>query len=150
MENNIRASGAKVIAIAPVACSDAEAALDLFAAPAANTGETSLSKVNASQAGAPVATYKVRARLLDDIVRESGVSRVDVIKIDVEGAEYLVLKGSQQTMAQYHPIVLVEMIDHQLQQMGSSAAQVREFFRAQGYTERHTVGDNVEFGFGPA
>ena len=150
LENNIRASGAKVIAIAPVACSDAEAALDLLAAPAANTGETSLSKVNASQAGAPVATYKVRARPLDDIVRESGVSRVDVIKIDVEGAEYLVLKGSQQTMAQYHPIVLVEMIDHQLQQMGSSAAQVREFFRAQGYTERHTVGDNVEFGFGPA
>ena len=150
MENNIRASGAKVIAIAPVACSDAEAALDLFAAPAANTGETSLSKVNAWQAGAPVATYKVRARPLDDIVRESAVSRVDVIKIDVEGAEYLVLKGSQQTMAQYHPIVLVEMIDHQLQQMGSSAAQVREFFRAQGYTERHTVGDNVEFGFGPA
>lgn len=145
---NIQASGLKAVAVAPVACSDAEATLDLFAAPEANTGETSLSKVNASQSGAAVRAYKVRARPLDDIVRESGVARVDVIKIDVEGAEYLVLKGSQQTLARYHPIVLVEIIDHQLREMGSSAAQVREFFRSQGYTERHAVGDNVEFGFG--
>ena len=75
---------------------------------------------------------------------------MDVIKIDVEGAEYLVLKGSRETLARFHPMVLVEILDHQLQQMGSSAAQVREFLQAQGYTERQAVGDNVEFGFGAA
>ena len=148
LENNIRASGAKVISVAPVACSDSEATLELFAASAANTGETSLSKANASQSGAAIHSYKVRARPLDDIVRESGVSRVDVVKIDVEGAEYLVLKGSQATLARYHPMVLMEILDHQLRQMGSSAAQVRDFLREQGYTERRSVGDNVEFGFG--
>jgi FkbM family methyltransferase len=150
LQANIQASGASVIAVQPVACSDAEAMLDLFAAPEANTGETSLSMANASQTGAAVHTYKVRARPLDDIVKESGVARVDVIKIDVEGAETLVLKGSQETLARFHPILMVEIIDRQLRQMGSSAAELTDFLRAQGYTARHATGDNVEFGFGAA
>jgi FkbM family methyltransferase len=150
LEANIQASGAKVISVQPVACSDGEAILSLFAAAAGNTGETSLSKMTAAQSGAVVHTYKVRARPLDDIIRESGVQRVDVIKIDVEGAEYLVLKGAQQTLARFHPAVLVEILDHQLRQMGSSATQVRAFLRQQGYTERRSEGDNVEFEFGGA
>jgi FkbM family methyltransferase len=140
LEANIRASGATAISVQPVACSDTEAMLELFAAPAANTGESSLSKANASQVGPAVHAYKVRARPLDDIIRESGVTRVDVVKIDVEGAEYLVLKGSRETLAKFHPMVLVEM--------GSSAAQVREYLQTQGYTARRSVGDNVEFEFG--
>ena len=141
---NVQASGANVT-VAPVACSDAEAMLDLFAASAANTGETSLSKANAAQSGTVGNTYRVRARPLDDIVRESGVSRVDVIKVDVEGAEFLVLKGAQETLAKYHPMVLVEIIDRQLREMGSSAAELRLFLKGHGYTERKSVGDNVEF-----
>ncbi len=149
LEGNIRASGAKAITVAPVACSDSESVLDLYAAPAANTGESSLSKTNASQAGEAQRAYKVRARPLDDIIRESGVARVDVIKVDVEGAEYLVLRGARETLAEFHPILLVELVDHQLREMGTSVAQVEGFLREQGYTGRHKVGDNVEFVFAP-
>jgi FkbM family methyltransferase len=86
--NNIRASRADgVISVQPVACSDAEATLELFAAPGNNTGETSLFLANASQEGKAVTSYRVRARPLDDILKESGVTRVDAVKIDVEGAE---------------------------------------------------------------
>jgi len=145
LRKNIGASDAGVVAVAPVACSNAEATLDLFAASTVNTGETSLAKNNALQAGAAVRTYKVRARPLDEIARETGVSRVDLIKIDVEGAEYLVLQGAQQTLDRYHPTVMVEIIDRQLREMGSSAAQVVELLRAHGYTAGRTDGDNVEF-----
>jgi FkbM family methyltransferase len=142
---NVAASGAGVVAVAPVACSDAEATLDLFAAPESNTGETSLSKANASQTGAVAHTYKVRARPLDDIVREAGLARVDVIKIDVEGAEYLVLKGAQQTLDRFHPMILVEIIDRQLQEMGASSAQLVALLEAHGYRAGRSDGDNVEF-----
>jgi hypothetical protein len=119
--------------------------LNLYAAPDVNTGETSLSSANASQIGAVTHTYKVRARPLDDIVRESGVARVDAIKIDVEGAEYLVLKGAQQTLDRFHPMVLVEIVESQLREMGASSAQVRDLLRAHGYREGRHGDLNVEF-----
>jgi FkbM family methyltransferase len=150
LEDNIRASGATVISVQPVACSDAETTLDLFAAPRVNTGQTSLSQANASQGGQAVTTYHVRARPLDDIVKDTGVSRVDVVKIDVEGAEMLVLKGSVGTLARYHPVLMVELIDQQLRSLGSSEAGVRAFLRTHGYTARGTFQDNVEFGWDAA
>jgi len=151
LEDNIRASGASaIISVQPVACSDTEATLDLFAAPRRNTGQSSLSKSNASQTGQDVATYHVRARPLDDIIHDTGVSRVDVVKIDVEGAEMLVLKGSVNTLARYHPMVIVELIDAQLRSMGSSEAEVRAFMQAHGYAVRGTYKDNVEFDWNEA
>lgn len=145
LEDNIRASGATVINVQPVACSDAETTLDLYASPRVNTGQTSLSKANASQGGQAVNTYHVRARPLDDIVKDTGVTRVDVVKIDVEGAEMLVLKGSTATLARYHPVLVVELIDPQLRSMGTSEAEVRAWLRAHDYAARATYQDNVEF-----
>jgi FkbM family methyltransferase len=145
LQANIAASDASMVAVAPVACSDAEATLDLYVAPKANTGETSLSLVNATQEGKLAHTYKVRARPLDDIIRESGVTRVDAIKIDVEGAEYLVLKGSQQTLDRFRPMLLVEMVEKQLRAMGTSSAELRGLLRAHGYREGRHDDLNVEF-----
>lgn len=145
LQANIAASEAHMVTVAPVACSDAESTLDLYVAPKANTGETSLSKTNAAQEGAISHSYKVRARPLDDIIRESGVTRVDAIKIDVEGAEYLVLKGAQQTLDRFHPMLLVEIVERQLRAMGTSSAQVKELLRAHGYREGRHDDLNVEF-----
>jgi len=145
LEANISASGATVISVQPVACSDAETTLDLFSSPRVNTGQTSLSRDNASQGGRAVTTYHVRARPLDDIVTDTGVSRVDIVKIDVEGAEMLVLKGAARTLARYHPALMVELIDAQLRSMGTSEAAVRAFLQAQGYAARGVFQDNVEF-----
>ena len=89
-------------------------------------------------------TYHVPARPLDSILKESGVNRVDVIKIDVEGAELLVLKGAQETLARYHPTLLIEIVDRQLRQMGTSAAEVTQFLTARGYRESGRFGENIE------
>lgn len=146
LRDNISASEARTISVQPVACADAEGTLELFAARGVNTGQTSLSHANASQSGQAVTTYRVRARPLDDILREERVSRVDVVKIDVEGAEFLVLKGAQDMLDRYHPVLLVELIESQLQAMGTSSAEVRALLSAHGYVARGVFGDvNVEF-----
>jgi FkbM family methyltransferase len=145
LRGNLAASGASVVAVAPVACSDAEGTLDLYVAPDPNVGETSLSKANASQAGAVTRSYKVRARPLDDIVRESGLTRVDAVKIDVEGAEYLVLKGTVQTLDRFHPMLLIELSEGQLRGMGTSSAQIRELLKAHGYRQGRQDNANFEF-----
>jgi FkbM family methyltransferase len=146
LRDNVRASNASaVITIAPVACADSETTLTFYAAPHANTGESSLSSANASYTGAVTASYQVRARRLADVVREAGVARVDVLKIDVEGAEFLALKGASEILARFRPVVVVELIDEQLKSMGSSAEEVKAFMRSHGYEQKHGYDQNVEF-----
>jgi FkbM family methyltransferase len=145
LEGNIRASGATNISVQAVACSDAETTLTLFASPRANTGMASLSSATAAESGPVAAVYRVRARRLDDLVKEAGVSRVDVMKIDVEGAELLVLRGSVETLTRFHPMLIVEVDDSMLRALGSSEAELRAFLSAHGYTACRSLEFNVEF-----
>jgi FkbM family methyltransferase len=145
LRGNIQASDASSVSVWPVACAGSESTLQFYAAPRSNTGESSLSKENASQDGPPTAT-SVRARPLDAIVKEAKLDRVDVIKIDVEGAEFEVLKGSAQTLADFHPVLIVELVPSQLKSMGTSVDAVTQFLTSRGYTaSRHVDLTNVEF-----
>lgn len=55
------------------------------------------------------------------------------LKIDTEGAEYLVLQGSEMTLRAYHPAILAEVMDNYLINFGHSASQVVDFLRQLGY-----------------
>lgn len=143
---NIQASDARAVGVWPVACAQTESTLEFYAAPRSNTGESSLSKENASQDSPATAKYSVRARPLDAIVKEAKLDRVDVIKIDVEGAEFEVLKGAVQTLTDYRPVLIVEIDSSQLKSMGTSVEEVTRFLAAHGYSaNRHVDYANVEF-----
>jgi FkbM family methyltransferase len=45
----------------------------------------------------------------DDVLREHGIARVDLIKIDTEGHEMAVLEGLHGTIARCRPVLLVEV-----------------------------------------
>jgi len=51
---------------------------------------------------------KVPCTTLDAFVARHSVSRVDVVKIDVEGAELAVLEGAGTTLTRHRPIVVLE------------------------------------------
>lgn len=55
------------------------------------------------------------------------LSRIDLIKIDVEGMETDVLEGAKQSIAKYHPILLIEMIK-------TDKDKVLQFLNENGYT----------------
>jgi FkbM family methyltransferase len=55
-----------------------------------------------------MASFVVAARPLDDVLSDAGVTRVDAIKIDVEGAEPLVLKGAGGTITRHRPVLISE------------------------------------------
>ncbi len=46
---------------------------------------------------------------VDDMVDDASLRRVDVIKIDVDGAEADVLRGAHRTLERFHPHLFVEV-----------------------------------------
>jgi hypothetical protein len=51
---------------------------------------------------------------VDDVVRDTPLERVDVVKIDVDGAELEVLRGAQRTLERFHPHLFVEVHSREL------------------------------------
>ncbi len=45
---------------------------------------------------------------LDRMVKEAGLERVDFIKFDIEGAEREALKGARETLARWHPALMID------------------------------------------
>ncbi len=56
-----------------------------------------------------VCEVTVQVTTLDNIVQELGLETVTVVKIDVEGAEYHVLKGARKVLQEHAPTLLIEV-----------------------------------------
>lgn len=61
------------------------------------------------------------------------MDRVDFIKIDVQGAEALVIAGAREVLARYRPTLWVEVDDLALRRMGSDATSICEALIDAGY-----------------
>jgi FkbM family methyltransferase len=78
----------------------------------------------------PTKRISVRAVTLDSLCRELGLSRVDFVKIDIEGAEMVALEGMSDMLGRQRPQVLVELHGNYARALGHQAA---EFLRAWDY-----------------
>ncbi len=68
----------------------------------------------------------------------------DVIKIDVEGAEYLVLEGARRTLAMHRPTMFLSLHPAQLESLGHSVRAVESLLGSLGYSVLSTDGNPVE------
>jgi len=57
---------------------------------------------------------------LDSFVEREGVDRLDLIKIDVDGHEYPVLKGGLRTLTGFRPVLVIEMSPYVHAEQGHS------------------------------
>lgn len=49
---------------------------------------------------------------IDDFVKQQNISKLDFIKIDIEGAEYLAIKGMPDTLATLKPVMMIEVTEN--------------------------------------
>jgi FkbM family methyltransferase len=74
----------------------------------------------------------VRAVTLDQLT-EGSSRRVSLVKVDVQGAEQIVLGGASRVLAKDRPALFVEVDDEALRNFGSSARELIETVVARGY-----------------
>ena len=80
---------------------------------------------------------------LDTFCRTHAI-QPDVIKIDVEGAEFAVLEGAREILAAARPILVISIHPQHLQALGRDAAELHALAAASGYTVSDTDGNAVE------
>jgi FkbM family methyltransferase len=76
----------------------------------------------------------VRAVSIDALVGEQQGKRVGLIKIDVQGAEMIVLQGALETLRKHGPPLFVEIHEAGLAHFGASPTALVQFLTSLGYT----------------
>ena len=75
----------------------------------------------------------VVAKRLDDVLLEEKIQHVDVVKMDVEGAEEQVILGAQVLLKKVKPIWFVELTQDRADNFESSAQRIFRDFKNAGY-----------------
>lgn len=76
---------------------------------------------------------KCEVTTLDEFVREQGIDRVDILKIDTEGNEKAILQGGGMVLEKWHPIVYSELLRKHAARFGYHPNEVLAFLRRLGY-----------------
>lgn len=83
--------------------------------------------------GAPE-LQRIPVSTLDIWVNAQQLDHIDLIKIDIEGAELPCLKGAERTLRQFRPVLIVEIQDTTATTAGYRASDILIFLSNLGYT----------------
>lgn len=157
LQHNIKLNEFSNIVLNQVAVSDSNSVLKFFLSTGNNFGVHSLIyNEDLDQNFIEVPTVKI-----DDFVLKNNISKVDMIKIDVEGAELDVINGMRDLLKRDKPILILEVVSKYLKSRGLSSSEFKRTMNAEfGYTpytpnvngellkesfENENIGDNVIF-----
>jgi FkbM family methyltransferase len=77
---------------------------------------------------------EIRLELFDSFAKSLTLERMDFIKIDVEGAELNVLKGSRKMIEKFKPAIMLEISNETYKSAGYSVDDVLTFFKTLNYS----------------
>ena len=82
-------------------------------------------------------TIDVRVDTLDGLAARLGLTRLDFVKADVEGAEERLLAGGSATLRRFRPHLLLELEDRHLERFDTSVVAVVDRLDDLGYAPSH-------------
>jgi FkbM family methyltransferase len=109
---------------------DKSSQTDLYISGSQNTGMSSIYHHDYETG----ITEKVESVSLDDYIAKKEISRISLIKIDIEGSEFLALKGMQKVLTGMRPKILVELKEETLKSSGYTEKDVISHLEKAGYS----------------
>lgn len=119
---------ASVITPIQMGLSDEENQLNLYSGNLENEGVNTLFPDSDS-----TMLEIIQLKKLDDVVQEIKIGKIDGIKIDVEGAEYMVLKGAYDTIKKNLPYLFIEINKDACRKAGYEATAIFDLLTPLGY-----------------
>jgi FkbM family methyltransferase len=132
LERNIALNRLRNVVVVASALADQPGQATLQIAPTLHGGHNTLGGF-AHKGVDAVASEQVQVETLDAVVVRLGIAKVDVIKIDVEGAELKVLEGARDVLRSSRPLLLIEANDDALRKQEASTADLLALLRSVGY-----------------
>jgi FkbM family methyltransferase len=122
---HLRINRCKNVRIESRALGEAKGTAELFLVQDQESGCNSLHRPAAS---GQLETVAVQIERLDRVLEEQHITRVDFIKLDVEGAELSVLKGATELLSRMpRPVILAEVQDIRTEPWGYPAREIIRF-----------------------
>lgn len=91
------------------------------------------SRLNLNKSAGAAGDIEVSIKRLDDLVEQMNLPSVDIVKMDIEGAEHQALLGMEQTLRRFHPILIVEVHNHFLPLFGSTSKELLSWLTSLNY-----------------
>jgi FkbM family methyltransferase len=126
---NISLNNLTCVKTYPFAISDSNATFKINIGNDQNWGMSSITKHKHSSNQSEI----VKCMTLDTFCNENQVKNIDLIKIDVEGAEFKVLKGMEKIITDHKPEILIEILDENLNPNGITSQDVFNYLWEKGY-----------------
>ena len=124
LRENISLNQFKNIEIFEVGLSDQEGVLNLFEIDDAHEGLATLYPGDRKTKN----SWVVKLKSLDDLAGSIFLSKLDLLKIDIEGGELKALQGARGIILKFKPLVLIEMNQITFQAGGYHVEDVNKFF----------------------
>jgi FkbM family methyltransferase len=131
LEKHLRLNRCSNTELVPCAAGEDAGEADLFLVDGFNDWCNSLRPPVIDE---PTRTVRVQVRRLDEILSELQISKVDFVKLDVEGAELSVLYGAMQLLQREpRPAILAEVQDIRTLPWGYAAREILQFLLRMDY-----------------
>lgn len=136
LRRNVEANGFDNVSALPLGLGERPARLPIYTSDEAFSDGTDHSGLPTlhpdAQRGRLLETIEIVR--LDDLVEELALDRLDVAKLDVEGAELSALRGGAATIQRFRPWLLLEVDDRNCRRAGHSAEELLQAVEALGYS----------------
>lgn len=131
LRENVALNSLNNITLHQTAVSTVDGSLKLYLSNDRNAGTHSTVYIESNVSSEFV---EIPSVTLESFAREKRFSSIDLIKIDVEGAEIDVINGALTVLKQHKPLVIMELSDHLQQARGQTCMEFKEFMASYGYS----------------
>lgn len=127
LKKNIRLNEITNIETYHNAVVERERMLTFYESSEAHLGISSIRAASAPNCKA----YSIRGVSIDSLADR--LKKISLIKLDIEGAEYLALRGCDGLIRRDRPYIVMELTDGFLHEMGTSGSDILDFLRRRKY-----------------